>query len=435
MVDEIALFFRRQISAFLSGVSPDPLIEEHLLLHPLTQDIPTPQALISLGKAAGGMTESIARIFDIPPNKTLTVLPNGYPSPSPAYPTFFGPHPLPDQQSLRTLASVRNFVEGLSYRTTVVVAISGGSSSLLADPVPPVSVEEKAFITQQLMTAGAQIEVINSMRIHLSRIKGGGLASLLSPRPFMTYIFSDIPGESASLVGSGVMSPIKRDGPRMLHILEQWLGETISQNVRRALTEGPLPDFSSLDSPKKNPAETIASSDTLLPLALKFFIQGSPCEHLPRHLLTGELRGEAREAGKVLASQILWNARTTGQGSVWLCSGETTVRLAGNKGQGRGGRSLELGLSLAMSLSSIDATVLSLATDGWDGNSSLAGMIAKTRTLADPILAQESARALEGHDTAPFLESHGMAVKTGKTGTNLNDLLIVVVPGPGQELR
>jgi hydroxypyruvate reductase len=92
-----------------------------------------------------------------------------------------------------------------------------------------------------------------------------------------------------------------------------------------------------------------------------------------------------------------------------------------------------LGLSLALALSSIDATVLSLATDGWDGNSSLAGMIATTRPLGDPVLAQEAYRALDSHDTAPFLEGHGMAVRTGKTGSNLNDLLVVVVPGPEKE--
>ena len=104
--------------------------------------------------------------------------------------------------------------------------------------------------------------------------------------------------------------------------------------------------------------------------------------------------------------------------------------MEGKKIPGRGGRSLELGLSLAMALSPINAAVLSLATDGWDGNSSLAGMVATTRPLADPILAQEASQALDSHDTAPFLERRGMAVKTGKTGSNLNDLLVVVVSDP-----
>ncbi len=430
MVEDIAEFLRIKIPSFLSRVSPEPLVEEFFRFHAVPQSIPLPEALISLGKAAGGLTISFANTFNIPPDKTLTVLPDGYPSPSPDFPALFGPHPFPSQQSLRTLGGIRNFIESLPGRMAVAVAISGGSSSLVADPVFPVSVEEKALMTQRLMEAGAPIEVINNLRIHLSRIKGGGLASLLFPRPSITYLFSDIPGEAAALVGSSLMFPTQRNGPLMLQILERWLDRIIPQSIRQALSETPLLDFSDRISPQSLFGGIIASSETLLPVAMKVFIEGSDWENLPRHLLTGELRGEAREAGKVLASQILWNARRTGEGSVWLCSGETTVRMEGKKIPGRGGRSLELGLSLAMALSPINAAVLSLATDGWDGNSSLAGMVATTRPLADPILAQEASQALDSHDTAPFLERRGMAVKTGKTGSNLNDLLVVVVSDP-----
>lgn len=432
MGEEIAELFRKQIPSFLSRVSPAPLVAEFFRSHSLPQTDPPPEALISLGKASGGLTESLAKTFNILPSNTLTILPEGYPSSSPDFPVLFGPHPFPGQQSLRALDGIRDFIEKLPREMAVAVAISGGSSSLVADPVFPVSVEEKAVLTQRMMEAGAPIELINSLRIHLSRIKGGGLAALLYPRPTRTYIFSDIPGDSTPLVGSALMFPTPRNGPRMLQILEGWLDKNIPSSIREALSETPLTDFADRISPQSLDGGIIASSDTLLPVALDVFIDGGPCETFSRHLLTGELRGEAREAGKVLGSLILWKTRRSGRGSVWLCSGETTVRLD-KKTLGRGGRSLELGLSLALALSSIDATVLSLATDGWDGNSSLAGMIATTRPLGDPVLAQEAYRALDSHDTAPFLEGHGMAVRTGKTGSNLNDLLVVVVPGPEKE--
>ncbi len=426
--EQIALKLRGDLPSFLSRISPSSLVEAHLRSFPPPEDLPSPKAVISLGKAAGGLTFSLSRLLRIPPEQTLTVLPTGYPLPPPEFPRLTGPHPVPDQQSLRTLDGIREFVHSLSFRTPVVVAISGGSSSLVADPVPPVTISEKALMTQRLMEAGAPIEVINTARIHLSRIKGGGLASLIDPRPSLTYTFSDIPGKSSGLVGSSLMFPVRRNGPRMLKVLEGWLDGSIPPSVRSVLEGDLLPEFSGFKSSRTHDGGTVASSDTLLPLAQEVFIDGTSFGPLPRHVLTGELKGESREAGKVLASQILWTTRMTRHGSVWLCSGETTVHLADGKGSGRGGRSLELGLALAMALSEIEAVVLCLATDGWDGNSALAGMIATTRPFSDPALLQKAHQALSSHDTAPFLEEHGMEVRTGQTGTNLNDLLVVIVP-------
>ena len=426
--EQIALRLKANLPSFLSRISPSSLVEAHLRRFPPPQDLPSPQAVISLGKAGAGLTVGLSRLFRIPPEQTLTVLPTDYPPPPPEFPRLTGPHPVPDQQSLRTLDGIREFVHSLSPRTPVVVAISGGSSSLVADPVPPVTIREKALMTRSLMEAGAPIEVINTVRIHLSRIKGGGLLSLIAPRPSLTYILSDIPGRSSGLVGSSLMFPVPRNGPRILRVLEERLSGNIPPSVRSVLEGASLPDFSGLNSSINRDGGIVASSDTLLPLAQEVFIDGASFGPLPMHVLTGELKGESREAGQVLASQILWTTRMTRQGSVWLCSGETTVHLADGKGTGRGGRSLELGLSLAMALSEIEAVVFCLATDGWDGNSALAGMIATTRQFSDPSLMLKAHQALSLHDTAPFLEEHGMEVRTGQTGTNLNDLLVVIVP-------
>ncbi|MCL4484725.1 MAG: DUF4147 domain-containing protein [Nitrospirae bacterium] len=428
IAESIVRNLRTSLPSFFTRISPVSLVEDHFRRFPPPSDLPPPEALISLGKAAGGLTISLSRHFGIPPEKTLSVLPTGYPSPPSDFPCLYGPHPLPDRQSLLTLEGIQDFVHRLSSRTSVLVAISGGSSSLVADPVPPVTIEEKALVTRKLMNAGAPIEIINTLRIHLSRIKGGGLASLISPRPSLAYTLSDIPGISSGLVGSSLMAPVRRDGPRMLAILEEWLKSEIPDSIRSVLNEGSLPDFSAGLSVQNRDGGILASSDTLLSLGQEIFIDGTPQASLPRRILTGELKGEAREAGRVLASLILWQTRMTRRGSVWLCSGETTVQLGEKAGPGRGGRSLELGLSLASALSGIESVVLSLATDGWDGNSSLAGMIAISRPLSDPFLLQEAHLALSSHDTASFLERHGLEVRTGRTGTNLNDLLVVVVP-------
>ncbi len=429
--DKALLTVRSKLPEFFDRISPSSLLIDHFHHFPTSSEELPPGALIALGKAAGGLTMGLAEILRIPPERTITVLPSGYPPPRTGYPTLFGPHPLPDNQSLQNAVLLQRFIAALPAHTPVVVAISGGSSSLVADPVPPVTLADKALITEELMHAGAPIQVINAARIHLSTIKGGGLASLLHPRPCKTYIVSDIPGASAGLVGSSPMEFVERHGPSMLETLGLWLGDRIPSSVRQALsTRHPAGAPKPPASPSPPPT-VLASSETLLAVAENVFLALPGLSRLPLHRLTGELRGEAREAASVLGSQILWNAHRTSTGSVWLCAGETTVRLDAPP-HGQGGRTLELGLSLALELSAVPALVLSLASDGWDGNSELAGMLARTRLFGDPRLERKGRGALLAHNTAPFLDELGMGIRTGPTGTNLNDLLMVIVFDEGE---
>ena len=420
-------FIRGRIPEFNSRISPESLVLDYLKKNPLPPDFKKPLAILSLGKAARGMTLGLASFLQVPPGLTLTIIPKGYQAPPPEYPFSFGTHPFPDRTSSETIVEVKRFIAGIPEESTVLVAISGGASSILADPIPPVTIHDKASVTKRLIESGAPIEVINTLRIHLSRIKGGGLASLLSPRKSLFYILSDIPGADPLLVGSAPMTELTRDYNDALSSMEFWLGGNLPESVRILMAN---PE--KFVHPRRSPANpprfggTIASSTTLLPLAKEIFLSPDLFERINVRNLTDCLRGEAREAGTVLSSLIQWEASQSNRLLAWLASGEVTVRLPENN-HGKGGRSLELGLSLALGLRKERAVVLSLATDGWDGNSELSGLLIETRSLNSPPLFREAMEALSSHNTASFLRNHLMSIETGPTGSNLNDLLLVLL--------
>jgi hydroxypyruvate reductase len=425
--DRVLSIIRSRIPDFYRRISPESLLQDYLRKNPPPEGYRYPNAILSLGKAAGGLTAGLSAHFQIPPERTLSVLPHGYPPPPSPFPCVFGSHPVPDSTSFETLIRTKRFLGSLPDKGILLVALSGGSSSILADPVPNVTIGEKALMTQRLIESGAPIEVINALRIHLSTIKGGGLSALIAPRKCLYYIFSDIPGSDPTLVGSAPLITVRRNGQEALGSLEFWLKENIPDSVSSAL-KSPVafqPDIPLGYAPHFG--GTIASSETLLSLSRKSFLTPEISGKIRIHILTDRLKGEARDAGSVISSLILWQSRTNPGWSAWIASGETTVRLPSGL-HGQGGRSLELGLSLALELRKRKAIVLSLATDGWDGNSGLAGALIGAGSMASPQVFREAMDALASHDTGPFLRHHSMGIETGPSGSNLNDLVLILLP-------
>ncbi len=417
-----------KIPEFMADIAPGILLRSHLKDHPLPDSF-LPGGILSMGKAAGFLTEALAEFFSLSSAQTLSILPEGYPRPPLNFPFFEGAHPLPDRRSLEAFERIRNFINGIPPSSPMVIALSGGSSSLIASPVPPVTLEEKTLVSRQLIEAGAPIETLNSLRLHLSQFKGGGLARIISPRPHVTFVLSDIPGTGVSLVGSAPMTPIHRNGPRLLEELRLFIPlEKIPSSVRNTLL-GQSQDPFLADPPSDSPLWVIGSSRSLIRSMKVHFATIPEISGLPLHLLTDELCGESREAGRVLASLIAWQASSSPSihtGGIWAASGETTVTLTGGP-TGKGGRTLELALSLAISLFPLPALVLSLASDGFDGNSGLAGALVPTSFFSSPQRRIEGQLALRHHDSGHFLEENGFGIRTGPSGTNVNDLLLVIV--------
>ncbi len=416
------------IPNFMAGVAPGVLLRKSLTAQPLLSSF-QPKAILSLGKAAGAMTQTLADIFSIAPERTLSILPEGYPKPSVPFPVHEGSHPLPDPRSLEALGRVQGFINTLPTDAAVIVALSGGSSSLVAAPLPPVTLSDKIQVTRHLMEAGAPIDTVNSLRLHLSRFKGGGLAEMLGPRPHTTFVLSDIPGRGSSLVGSSPMTPVSRNGPRILEEISLFLSpDKIPPTVRELLLSLSPKEIPPHTFPE-DPLRIVGSSVSLIQAMKEYFLQIPELTSYPLHTLTAELCGEAREAGRVLASLIAWGSRSSLEaitGSIWAAAGETTVTLSGTP-SGKGGRTLELALSLSMALSPIPALVLTLASDGFDGNSGLAGALVPTSFFFSPRRRLEGEAALQLHDAGGFLERQGLAIRTGPSGTNVNDLVMVIV--------
>ena len=425
-------FLRQQlleaIPAFMARVAPGALLRTHLAEDPLPSSF-RPGSLLSLGKAAGAMAETLADLLSISPRNTLSILPEGYPRPPASFPVQEGAHPLPDPRSLEAFHKIQAFIATIPKDDSVVVALSGGSSSLVAAPIPPVTLEDKIRVTRSLMEAGAPIATINALRLHLSKFKGGGLDQMLSPHPHLTFVLSDIPGPGAPLVGSSPMVAIPRNGPQILEEINLFLSpEIIPPTVRQLLEALPPQNLSPKTFPE-SPLRVVGSSASLIEALTDTLMKISEISPLPLHSLTTELRGEAREAGRVLASIISWGsqrAEARHQGSVWAASGETTVTLTGTP-SGKGGRTLELALALALSLTPVPALVLSLASDGFDGNSGAAGALIPTSFFSSSRRCIEGELALRSHDSGGFLGRHGLTMKTGPSGTNVNDLLMVIV--------
>ncbi len=375
-----------------------------------------PEYLLATGKAAKGMAETLAKERSIPPERVLVVLPQGYPHPE-NLSWMAGNHPEPGEESLAAARASLRFVERIPPEGHLLFALSGGTSSLLCLPVPGVSLAQKRMLIGNLMRKGAPIHVLNTVRTHLSSIKGGELLRNFRGKGVQTVLLSDIPCHSGEIVGSGPTAFCRRDGKKTLSILEQWLRpDEIPSSVRNHLgTQTPAdpPPFS------LKPLHTLGDSRAVLETARRML----PSSSFHIHSMTPCLTGEARFKGEEIASLVREVAARNSGNHLFLATGECTVTL-GTK-QGRGGRTLEFGIACGLSLKSLGAIVGALATDGLDGNSGYSGILLESSLFRRKKMEKAALQSLEDHDTATFADRAGVGLRFGATGTNLNDLLFI----------
>ncbi len=340
-------------------------------------------------------------------------------------------HPLPDRGSLAAAHEILSLLSGAGEGDLVIALISGGGSAMLSAPVEGVSPEEKATLSTLLLRAGADIASFNTVRKHLSRIKGGRAARAAYPARVWSLLLSDVPGDDPSVIASGPFSPDPTtygdalEIPSRLGILRE-----VPRSVLRHLEAGAAGEVSETPKPG-DPAfasvtcAVVGSNRTALDAAAA----AAKTEGLrPIRLLPGFLSGEARECATFFVAEMrhLLSSLSQGQTAVLIAGGETTVDV---KGSGKGGRSQEFALSAALELSgTVGMAVLCGGTDGIDGPTDAAGAIADGSTCGR---AQEnglSPRAfLENNDAYPFFRALGDLVVTGPTKTNVADVVIGLV--------
>lgn len=334
-------------------------------------------------------------------------------------------HPVPDGAGLAAAQEILGLVSGLTEDDLVIALLSGGGSSLLPLPVGQVTMEDKRSLTSQLLRAGATINEINSVRKHLSGVKGGRLAQACSPARVVNLLISDVVGDDPSSVASGpaVADPSTLADAR--YVLEKY-GVAASDAVLRHL----LADES--ETPKPGDAcfarvstSIVCSSQALLESAARFLA----AHGMDPVILSNSVEGESTDVALVyaaIARQVARYGQPVEAPCVLLSGGETTVTV---RGSGRGGPNGEFLLALALALGEeVDYAAIACDTDGVDGVSEVAGAIARTDTLGRARAAGlDARRMLRANDSHSFFGELGDLVVTGPTYNNVNDFRALLV--------
>lgn len=366
--------------------------------------------LIALGKAAPAMAAGAMDAFGDRIAGGIVVSKEPAREQFPRFRYLEGSHPVPDERSLEAGEAVLRFARKLPESAGVLCLISGGGSALVEALREPFALDDLQAATTHLLRAGAPIEELNAVRSRMSRIKGGGLLAALGDRPVINLIVSDVLGDNVQTIASGSTVLPESATP----------AEEVAQRYELDITLPNAAEFPVRQSPE---TRIVAN----LPNAIEAAAGEAERLGLRPVVLTDRLEGEAREAGRLVAT-ILKNAGHARSpllsGDCVLLGGETTVTV---RGDGAGGRNSEAALAAAIELQgSSGITVGFLATDGDDGVTNAAGGIVDGATIS-PEDVNRARRALENNDSHGYLSGIGAVWSPGATGTNVNDLVIAII--------
>ncbi len=342
-------------------------------------------------------------------------------------------HPIPDAAGVEGACRILELVDGLGEGDLALVLISGGASALLELPVEGVSLEDLKRLTDGLLRSGATIRELNTVRKHLSRIKGGRLARRIVRRGAQAavLVLSDVVGNPLDVIGSGPCAPDPSTYADAWGVLERYgltasapvpVVEHLRRGLRGELEETPKPG----DSLFERVHHVIVGDNRT---AAEAAVRRAGALGLNGMVLSTYVEGEAREVGRVLAGLAKEEARYGSplpRPACLVVGGETTVTVVG---EGKGGRNQEVALGAALALEGWeDVMVVALATDGTDGPTDAAGAIATGETASRArALGLDPLAHLARNDAYPLFAALGDLILTGPTGTNVNDLAFVLV--------
>ncbi|OTF08584.1 glycerate kinase [Halorubrum sp. SD612] len=352
-----------------------------------------------------------------------------------------GDHPTPSEAGVESAREVREVAAGAGEGDLVIGLLTGGGSALLAAPAEGIGLDDLRETTAALLASGATIAEINAVRKHCSAVKGGRLARAAAPADVLGLAVSDVTGDDPAVIASGPLSPDPTAYADALGVLDRYgidapaaVTDRLERGAAGGLAETPNPSDPPFDGDGVD-VEIVASARTALDAAREV----AAARGYEPVVLSSRVRGEAREAAKTHAA-VAEECRATGEPveppAVLLSAGEVTVTLGDDPGEG--GPNGEFALSAAAELDasgrdSEGIAVASVDTDGIDGATDAAGALIDDRLVGDGPEAtlgrDAAAAALDEHDAYPLLDGADALVRTGPTGTNVNDLRAVVVGG------
>lgn len=324
-------------------------------------------------------------------------------------------HPIPDERGVLATRRAIDLLESAGERELVLALISGGGSALFESPTPPVTLADMQAVTGALLRAGAAIDELNAVRTPLSQVKGGGLLEHLGGHKLVTLIVSDVLGNDPRVIASGPTVPGNRDRGCARSVLEQFgLWDSVPSSVRTVLSE---PDASERGSSRVSPVDVIADNRSAVAAAADAVADLG----LATRTVWVDRTGEARDQARLWIDEI---AAAAPDVDCLIGGGELTVTV---RGDGIGGRNTEFALAAALALDSDDWVVASLATDGQDGPTGVAGGFLDSVAIAD-LRARgiDLEAALAANDSLRPLELANGVVTPGPTGTNVNDLYLAI---------
>lgn len=384
---------------------------------------------VGAGKASARMAQALERVLGPYLDGGLILVKTGHSLPTKCLTVIEAGHPVPDRAGQEAAKQLRARAAELGPRDLLIVLLSGGASSLIPAPVDGVSLADKQQLTQLLLRSGAAIQEINVVRKHLSTIKGGRLAEATHAR-IVTLILSDVIGDELTAIGSGPTTPdpsTYRDAIAIMKRRRIWTKAPAS--IRRHLRRGERGDVSETPKPgavrfRRVQHEIIGNNEMSLGAAAQAAARGG----LRTVLFSTPIIGEASTAGTAFASLV--NRLSGAKGMVQrpyclVAGGEPTVTVTG---RGKGGRAQEFAAAAACEIAGFQKTwIAAIGTDGTDGPTDVAGAVVSGGTVdqAKPE-GVNLRRALAQHNTYPALHALKSHIVTGPTGTNVNDLYLLL---------
>jgi len=424
----------------LNAVDPEQIIRSKLLLKDSTLhvngysfDLRRFKGVYVLGggKASGSMAKALERILGDRITKGFVNVPRGSKQKTDIITLHEASHPVPDEAGVEGTRCMIEIAEQANENDLVICLISGGGSSLMPLPRGEISITDKREITDALLKCAATINEINTVRKHISDFKGGWLAKKVYPATILNLILSDVVGDPLDFIASGPTVPDSTTFSEAIKVLRKYgLWKKAPASIRKVLLDGErglVPDTPKAgDEAFEKVFNIVVGNNRSASLACCSQLKSAGLNTL---LLTATLEGEARHVGIMLASiarEVFFSGNPVPKPAGIIVGGETTVTVTG---KGLGGRNQELALAAALKLKEMDGVVLaSLSTDGVDGPTDAAGAIVEGRTLmraAKVGLTPEE--FLAENNSYNFFSKLGDLIFTGSTGTNVNDISVIVV--------
>ena len=433
------------MAAALNAVDPYSCVQSHLSRDKSTLEINGEQInlanierifLVAIGKASvpmavavlDSMGELIPGAMAVTKDAKFLEL-NGYLD---KLEVFQGGHPVPTEESVKATREVLDRIPPLSERDLIIAAISGGGSALFTDPLEGITLADLQAMTTLLLKSGADIQEINTIRKHLDGVKGGRLAARWAPAQIQTLILSDVIGDDLDMIASGPTVADPTTFADAWAIVEKYnLLEVMPPSVRKVLEgglAGKVPEtMKPAEFNRLNVRNHLVGTNRLAALAAK-----DKAEKLGFNakVLTTTLTGLTGEVAIDLGELILMETTVKGD-EAWpkclILGGETTVNVTG---KGKGGRNQDLVLHMVRFLAEKKGILfISLATDGEDGPTDAAGAVADGQVYhyGARKLGLKIEEYVANNDAYEYLKQTGCLIMTGATGTNVNDLIFIVI--------